>query len=121
MKDLIKQKRAKAVRRKHRVRAKVHGTKARPRFCVTKTLNHIYAQIIDDDSGKTIAAANDMKIKKKKKGAGKTEVAREVGKLVAKAAADKKVKKVIFDRGSYKYHGRIKVLAEAAREAGLEF
>ncbi|NIP32722.1 50S ribosomal protein L18 [Candidatus Saccharibacteria bacterium] len=120
MKDSIKQKRAKAVRRKHRIRAKIHGTKVRPRLCVTKTLNHIYAQVIDDDSGKTIAAASDMKIKKKK-GAGKLEVAQEVGKLVAKAAVEKKVKKVIFDRSGYKYHGRIKALAEAAREAGLEF
>jgi len=120
MKDLIKEKRAKAIRRKRRSRANIHGTKERPRLCVNKTLNHIYAQVIDDDSGKTIVSASDMKIKKKKDG-GKVEVAKEVGKAVAKAAIEKKIKKVIFDRSGNKFHGRVKALADAAREAGLEF
>ena len=120
MKDLIKEKRAKAIRRKRRSRAKTQGTKTRPRLCVNRTLNHIYAQIIDDDAGKTIAAVSDIKIKKKKDG-GKIEVAKEVGKAIAKAATEKKIKKVIFDRSGNKFHGRVKALADAAREAGLEF
>jgi large subunit ribosomal protein L18 len=120
MKDLIKEKRAKAKRRAHRSRAKIHGTKERPRFCVNRTLNHIYAQVIDDDAGKTIVAFSDMKIKKNKDG-GKIGVAKEVGKAVAEAAIEKKIKKVIFDRSGNKFHGRVKALADAAREAGLEF
>lgn len=102
------------------MRAKIYGTSDRPRLAVSKTLSHIYAQLIDDVAGKTIAAESDLKVKPKK-GATKTDIAREVGKAIAKAAAEKKVKKVVFDRGGNKYHGRIKALAEAARESGLEF
>lgn len=120
MKDLIKEKRAKAIRRKHRSRANIYGTKDRPRLCVNRTLSHIYAQVIDDDAGKTIVAVSDIKIKNKKDD-GKIEVAREVGKAVAKAALEKNIKKVIFDRSGNKFHGRVKALADAAREAGLEF
>jgi len=118
MKDRIKEKRSKHERRKVRVRAKIHGTHKRPRLVVSRSIDHIYAQVIDDDKGLTIAAASDLKIKSKGK---KTDIAREVGKVVAKEAQAKKVKSVIFDRGGNKYHGRVKALAEGAREGGLEF
>jgi len=120
MKKAIKQKRQKHTRRKARVRAKIYGTKERPRLVVTRTLDHIYAQLVDDDAGKTIVSASDLKLKKKK-GTDKKAVAQEVGALLAKAAQEKKIKQVVFDRSGRKYHGRIKVLADAVREAGLEF
>jgi large subunit ribosomal protein L18 len=110
--------------RKHvRVRRKVSGTPERPRLNVFKSLNHIYAQVIDDTSGITLAAAStfDETLKGKLKSGGNKEAAKEVGKLIAVKAADKGIKLVVFDRGGYLYHGRVKELAEAAREAGLEF
>lgn len=110
--------------RKHvRVRRKVAGTPERPRLNVFKSLNHIYAQVIDDTSGVTLAAASslDEVLKGKLKSGGNKEAAKEVGKLIAAKASDKGIKLVVFDRGGYLYHGRIKELAEAAREAGLEF
>ncbi len=110
--------------RKHiRVRKKIEGTAERPRLDVYRSLNHIYAQIIDDTAGNTLVAAStlDGALKGKLKFAGNKAAAKEVGKLVAQKAIDKGIKKVIFDRGGYIYHGRIKELAEAAREAGLEF
>ncbi|HEX3030462.1 MAG TPA: 50S ribosomal protein L18 [Clostridia bacterium] len=110
--------------RKHlRVRKKISGTAERPRLNVFRSLNHIYAQVIDDTNGMTIAAAStlDESLKGKVKFGGNKEAAKEVGKLIAKKASDKGIKEVVFDRGGYIYHGRIKDLAEAAREAGLEF
>ena len=110
-----------ARRRRHfRVRKSVHGTQTRPRLAVFRSNRHIYAQIIDDDGGRTLASASSGE------SAVKTdrltvEAATEVGKLVGARASDAGITKVVFDRGGYKYHGRIKALAEAAREAGLEF
>jgi large subunit ribosomal protein L18 len=110
--------------RKHlRVRKKIKGTTERPRLNVFRSLSHIYAQIIDDTTGNTLVAAStlDEAIKGKIKFGGNKEAAKEVGKLVAEKAADKGIKSVVFDRGGYIYHGRVKELADAAREAGLEF
>ena len=102
-----------------RVRAKICGTKERPRLNVYRSLKSIYAQLIDDIAGKTIVAAHDSELKNKK--GKKEERAKEVGKLLAQKALDKKIKKVVFDRGGYKYQGRIKAVADGAREGGLEF
>ena len=110
--------------RKHaRVRKKVSGTAERPRLNVFISLSHIYAQIIDDTTGTTLAAAStlDEALKGKVKFGGNKEAAKEVGKLIAAKASDKGIKSVVFDRGGYIYHGRVKELADAAREAGLEF
>jgi large subunit ribosomal protein L18 len=104
-------------RRKTRVRAKIRGTTARPRLTVFRSGQNIYAQIIDDSKGITLAAANSLKLKKK----AKIETAQAVGETIAKAAQKKKIHQVVFDRGAYKYHGRIKALAEAARKLGLKF
>lgn len=148
MKGELKQQ--KRYRRHKRVRAKVFGTVQRPRLCVFRSAKHIYAQLIDDEKGKTLVAASDSELKKGKnkqiKGkeprtkrkepasakamagkeasagkAGKVAIAYEVGKLIAKKAIKKKIEKVVFDRGGYKYHGRVKALAEGAREGGLKF
>lgn len=110
-------------RRHERIRKSVSGTNERPRLSVYRSLSNIYAQIIDDASGNTIAAASslDSQLKEIEQGKGNSKAAQEVGKLVAKRAQEKGVKKVVFDRSGYLYHGRIKALAEAAREAGLEF
>lgn len=110
-------------RRHARVRAKVSGTDTRPRLCVFRSLNYIYAQIIDDSAGQTLASASDLdaEIKEKAAKAKKIESAELVGSLAAQRALSKGINKVIFDRGGYKYHGRVKALAEAARKAGLEF
>ncbi len=110
-------------RRHMRVRRKVWGTAERPRLCVFRSLNHIYAQVVDDDLGQTLVAAStlDQEIRSEVEGKGKTEVAQLVGKLVAERAVSKGIPKVAFDRGGYKYHGRVKALAEAAREVGLVF
>lgn len=110
--------------RKHlRVRKKVSGTQERPRLCVFRSLNNIYAQVIDDINGNTLVAAStlDAALKGKVEGAGNKDAAKEVGKLLAQKALDKGIKEVVFDRGGYIYHGRVKELADAAREAGLEF
>lgn len=118
MRDRIKEKRTKQTRRKNRSRSKIYGTHERPRLAIKRSLSHIYAQVIDDEKGLTIAAASDLKMKSK---GSKMEIAHEVGKTVAKEAQAKKIKKVVFDRGGNKYHGRVKALAEGAREGGLEF
>ena len=102
-----------------RIRRKMQGTAERPRLNVYRSLNHIYAQVIDDASGTTLVAASS-KASKLKTG-GNVAAAKEVGKLVAERAKEKGVSKVVFDRGGYLYHGRIKALADAAREAGLDF
>jgi large subunit ribosomal protein L18 len=105
-----------------RIRAKMTGSAERPRLNVYRSLNHIYTQIIDDATGATIASASTVAKKGvETKAGGNVEAAKEVGKLIAERAQEKGVKKVVFDRGGYLYHGRIKALADAAREAGLEF
>lgn len=113
---------ARKIRHK-RVRNKVSGTAERPRLCVARSLNYIYCQLIDDDQGHTLAAAStlDSEMKAERNGKTKVEESALVGKLIARRASVKGIKKVVFDRGGYKYHGRVKALAEAAREAGLEF
>ncbi len=105
-----------------RVRAKVSGTAERPRLNVFRSLNHIYVQLIDDASATTLASASTISKKgEDKKVGGNIAAAAEVGTLIAGRARDKGVTKVVFDRGGYLYHGRVKALADAAREAGLEF
>jgi len=106
-----------------RVRNKVEGTPERPRLCVYRSLGHIYAQVIDDRSGKTLVSASslDGETKKNLKGGGNIAAAKVIGKTVAERAKAAGVSKVVFDRGGYKYHGRVKALADAAREAGLQF
>lgn len=110
-------------RRHARIRSKLVGTPARPRLCVFRSLRHIYAQVIDDSIGHTLAAASSLEpdIRNKANGKTKSEVAQMVGALVAQRAISKGIKQVAFDRGGYKYHGRVKALAEAARKAGLDF
>jgi len=110
-------------RRHERVRARLIGTTVRPRLCVFRSLKNIHAQVIDDSTGRTLVSASslDTDIKDKITGKKKTEVAEQVGSLVAQRALNKGIKKLAFDRGGYKYHGRIKALAEAARKAGLDF
>ncbi|MBU0670804.1 MAG: 50S ribosomal protein L18 [Patescibacteria group bacterium] len=105
-------------RRAKRTRAKINGTEKKPRLSVFKSLKHISVQLIDDENKKTIVAATDLEIKEKGK---KTEIAAKVGKLIGEKAKAKGIETVIFDRGSRKYHGQIKALAEAARESGLKF
>ena len=102
-----------------RIRQKMQGTAERPRLNVYRSLNHIYAQIIDDAKGETLLSASSLASKVKT--GGNVAAAKEVGKLVAERAIEKGIKRVVFDRGGYLYHGRVKALADAAREAGLEF
>jgi large subunit ribosomal protein L18 len=111
-------------RRVHdRVRTKVSGTTERPRLVVYRSIGHIYAQVIDDASGNTLVSASsvDGETKKNLKGGGNVAAAKVIGKAIAERAKAKGVEKVVFDRGGYKYHGRVKALADAAREAGLQF
>ena len=108
-----------------RIRKSLAGTTERPRLNIYRSVNHIYAQVIDDAKGVTIVAATSVEKGKGSKGekptGGNVASARDVGKLIAQRAQEKGIKKVVFDRGGYLYHGRIKALADAAREAGLEF
>jgi large subunit ribosomal protein L18 len=106
------------LQRKRRVRAKISGTIERPRLAVFKSLRAIYAQVIDDNAGKTLASANLSELKKI---ANTVEGAKEVGKLIAKKCVALKIATVTFDRAGYRYHGKIKALAEGAREGGLQF
>lgn len=110
-------------RRHRRVRVQVHGTAERPRLNVFRSLRHIYAQLVDDTVGRTLASAGtlDAELRQGLAKLKKTEQARLVGELLAKRAQEKGVKQVVFDRGGYKYHGRVKALAEGARSAGLQF
>jgi large subunit ribosomal protein L18 len=103
--------------RKLRTRKSI-ANKALPRLTVQRSLKHFYMQIIDDSAGKTVLGVNDLQLKFKKKG---QELAAEVGTALAKKAIEKKIEKVVFDRGAYKYHGQVKAAAEAARKAGLKF
>jgi len=111
------------IRRHHRVRAKMGGILSRPRLCVFRSLNHIYAQVIDDSQGHTLTSASTLDPEIKKEAAGKVKAAKAelVGALVAKRTLSKGINQVVFDRGGYKYHGRVKALAEAARQEGLKF
>jgi len=132
----IKNKIEKRLRRHKRVRGNVLGTAKRPRLCVFRSNKHIYAQLIDDQKKKTLAAAGDLELKSKSKKKipsgksskskvaekkGKVAQAYRVGELIARKAIKKNIKGVVFDRGGYKYHGRVKALAEGAREGGLKF
>lgn len=118
-----KAKAAGLVRRQRRVRSKIHGTAVCPRLRITRSDAHIYAQIIDDDAGKTLASASSLSSEFKKDGkkGATVEGAELVGKLVGEAAKQAQITTVVFDRGGHIYHGRVKALAEGAREAGLQF
>ncbi|MCF7845809.1 MAG: 50S ribosomal protein L18 [Candidatus Peribacteraceae bacterium] len=105
------------IARKRRVRARIVGSAERPRLAVFKSLNAIYAQVVDDATGRTLVSANSLKVKK----GSKAEKAAAVGKAIAEAAKSAKVETVVFDRGGFLYAGRVKILADAAREAGLKF
>ncbi len=107
-------------RRHKRVRTKVSGTAERPRLCVYRSNSNLYAQVIDDVAGNTLVQASTLDKEVKTKHSNK-EAAKEVGALIAKRAAEKNIKEVVFDRGGYIYHGVVKELAEAAREGGLNF
>ncbi len=115
------------LRRKRRVRKKIFGTSERPRLSVFRSAKHIYAQIIDDTRGHTLVAASSLtpeireRLAELKKEGGKVAVAKAVGELLGKRAVAAGIKKVCFDRGGFKYHGRVKALADGARAAGLEF
>jgi len=110
-------------RRHDRVRKKVGGTTERPRLAVYRSEHHIYAQVIDDTQGRTLAAAStlDPTIRGDVKYGGNVQAAKAVGSLVAQRASEQGIKKVVFDRGGFAYHGRVAALADAAREAGLDF
>lgn len=117
-------------RRHKRTRAKISGRADRPRLCVFRSAQHIYAQLINDEKGKTILSASDKELKGKtsvkgdkenKSEARKIAIAKEVGKIIAEKAIENKIKTIVFDRGGYKYYGRVKALAEGAREGGLKF
>jgi len=123
-------KKTRRYRRHRRILAKIRGTARVPRLCVFRSNKHIYGQLIDDEKRKTLSMAGDIEIKPKNKnssprlvrlGRKKLEVANEVGKLLAKKALEKNIEKIIFDRGGYKYHSRVKALAEGARQGGLKF
>jgi large subunit ribosomal protein L18 len=108
-------------KRHERIRLHMEGTVARPRLAVFRSLHHIYAQVIDDASGKTLAAASTVEKELRGSKQTKTDEAKTVGRLVAERAKKAGVERVVFDRAGFRYHGRIKSLADAAREAGLEF
>ena len=106
-----------------RIRKKIRGTPERPRLAVFRSQGHIYAQVVDDDAGRTLVAASslDKDLRAKSKRGGTVAAAKEVGALIAGRAKEKGIAAVVFDRGGFQYHGRIRALAEAAREAGLKF
>ena len=118
---MITQTKRNAIRQRihDRIRRKLAGTGERPRLNVYRSLNHIYAQLIDDQKGETLVSASTLALKLKT--GGNVASAKEIGKAVAEAAVKQGIKKVVFDRGGYLYHGRVKALADAAREAGLKF
>ena len=118
---MITQNKRNAIRQRihSRIREKMAGTTERPRLNVYRSLNHIYAQVIDDQKGETLVSASTLQAKAKT--GGNVAAAREIGKSIAELAVAKGIKRVVFDRGGFLYHGRIKALADAAREAGLEF
>ena len=108
-------------KRHERIRLRLSGSPERPRLAVFRSLNHIYAQVIDDTSGKTLAAASSLETELKATNQKKTDEAKSVGRLIAERARSAGIERVVFDRAGFRYHGRIKSLADAAREAGLEF
>jgi large subunit ribosomal protein L18 len=116
---MITQTKRNAIRQRihQRIRRKLAGTGERPRLNVYRSLNHIYAQVIDDHKGETLVSASSIKMKT----GGNVAAAKEIGKTIAELAVQQGIKKVVFDRGGYLYHGRVKALADAARAAGLEF
>ena len=105
-----------ALRRAARTRSRIHGTIHYPRLCVKRSLKHIYVQLIDDDAGRTLASVSDKNVEKKGK---PLDIAKEVGVLLAKKADSIGIKKAVFDRGAYRFHGRVAAIAEGARETGL--
>jgi len=115
----MEQKRIKRKTRHKRIRSRIEGTIKIPRFCVFRSNKHIYGQLIDDEKGKTLLVASDKELKKSS--GKKIDIANQIGQLLAKKAIEKKFEKVVFDRGGYKYHGRVKALAEGARKGGLKF
>jgi large subunit ribosomal protein L18 len=119
----IKSRNAARAQRHNRVRSQISGTTERPRLNVYRSLSDIYVQIIDDKAGSTLASAStiDNKLRSQLEGLNKTEQARRVGKELAERAKEKGIRQVVFDRGGYRYMGRVKALADGAREAGLEF
>jgi len=114
-------KKIKRERRKRKIRKRISGTKFCPRLSVFRSAKHIYAQIINDQKSETLASASDLELKLKKKKLTKAQIAEKVGDLIAGKAAKLKIKKVVFDRAGFKYHGRLKALAEGARKSGLKF
>lgn len=123
MSKLLKKKRADRERRRRRIRGRIMGTAERPRLSIFRSLTGIYAQVIDDIQGVTLASAStiDRELRAKLEGKNKTEASRLVGMAVAERAKAAGVTKVVFDRGGYRYHGRVAAVAEGAREAGLDF
>ena len=115
--------RAKRIRRHLRVRKRVNGTTGRPRLSVFRSLVHIYAQVVDDTTGRTLAAASDLDagLREHRDGKPKTDIAKLVGQAIGERAKAAGVNQVVFDRGGFRYHGRVKALAESARAAGLQF
>jgi len=118
---LVKNKVELRERRHRRIRKKIKGTPERPRLLVFRSARHIYAQLIDDESGKTLIGVSSLSMELRNAKGTKTEVAKMVGILLGKKALEKGIKTVVFDRGGYKYHGRVRALADGAREAGLIF
>jgi len=115
----MSEKQIKKQRRHTKIRARIHGTQERPRLCVFRSINHIYAQLINDDNAKVLLSVSDKGIKTGKK--TKAEVAKEVGKIVAEKAIKDKIDTVVFDRAGFVFHGRVKAVADGAREGGLKF
>lgn len=118
MNSSSKQKFNRSIRRAKRTRARIHGTQERPRMSVKRSLRHIYVQVINDDKGIVVASASDKDVKEKMK---PIDVAKEVGKILAEKLKAAGVAEVIFDRGAFKYHGRVAAVADGARENGLKF
>ena len=118
MKDTNKVKKVRFFRRQRRARARINGTSSRPRLSVFRSLQHVYVQAIDDVNKTTLVAASDKEIKTKAK---PTDIAFQVGELFGKKLADKKISSAIFDKGAYKYHGRVKSLADGIRKSGIKF
>lgn len=112
-------KQIKKQRRQIKIRAKIHGTQERPRLCVFRSINHIYAQLINDDNAKVLLYVSDKDVKAGKK--AKTDIAKEIGKAIAEKAIKEKINTVVFDRAGFVFHGRVKAVADGAREGGLKF
>ncbi len=123
MRSLAKERRESRLRRHHRIRRRLTGTGERPRLVVFRSLQHVYTQLVDDVRGVTLAGASTLspELRDTVKDMNKTEQSKSVGKLIAQRASEQGIKQVTFDRGGYRYHGRVKAVAEGAREAGLEF